>query len=284
MEDQPKEQAKKSKKASTGQYVKIDFETISEYQNLGDNLKLNAELIQKFQRALNTIAAYKTPPENDKEGVDFQTYTVGTNMLKLIQQVVEAETKKKNAKKPYDSAAIDQLNQALFRCSRAILTHDKHGDLAQIALLSREVSGAKSYWSKGLSLFLYTFATACLVAGILAAIPSGGGSLLVTAFAAAHWSAAAAAIASAASSAAHAIGFGPHVVSGVVGGVTAAAGVGIGVGNYYAGLFKDSGVSKEMAKFNKKLVEERNPKDGESRLPEEGESDSEDYLGGKYKK
>ncbi len=98
-----------------------------------------------------------------------------------------------------DSHSLAQLSRVVRHCSQAIDTLDKGGDITPIATkltaLAQDISGKPSPGWKKLGMGLLMFAClALVVSGVLAAIPTGGSSLILAAMGAAGAGAVAGAI------------------------------------------------------------------------------------------
>ncbi|MBL7480563.1 hypothetical protein [Legionella bononiensis] len=107
-----------------------------------------------------------------------QLYDSGQDVLRNIKKIA--------AENP-DSRSLADLNATLPHCTYVIQNHDQPDNpeyqesMRRLASLSQHVSGATSPGWKALGAGLMTFTClALIVAGVLAAIPTGGTSLLMT--------------------------------------------------------------------------------------------------------
>ena len=155
-----------------------------------------------------------------------------------------------------DLPLLSQLNQVLYRCTLALDEPTNLKNIEQLAILSRELPGRVRNVVRvpmfALTGLLVAFCAISIVVGILAIPATGGGSLLISAAAAAHLSGVATAI-----MAATTVVYGVPLAAGM--GV-AAAGLAGEVATGYAavkgnkaGLFFDKGLSKETAAVAKAL-------------------------------
>lgn len=133
-----------------------------------------AEYEANLQAFENSLIAYKDSIGQDENKQKF--YDNGVLLLNNIKAVAADDP---------DSKAISDLNTVLVH-SKVMLQPDRDSDEFQessrrLASMSHEVSGRSSSAWKALGIGLLAFAcVALVVAGVLAAIPSGGSSLLLT--------------------------------------------------------------------------------------------------------
>lgn len=104
----------------------------------------------------------------------------GNEVLKQVQAIAKGEPEK------LDPRSLSDLTQVLATSNKSLteasMPEQTQDNAKRLAALSHHVSGKSSPGWKALGLGLLTFACAALVVvGVLAAIPSGGSSLLLTA-------------------------------------------------------------------------------------------------------
>lgn len=230
--------------------TKIDFKSIPAFAELKEE-KLYPELMQDFSQALEHIHPTK---ENE-----WQTVQIGRLLRDYIQKI-KAENDKKGKKA--DPKLVPLLNQVLYRATLALYQPTDLQNIQQLALWAPQVPGARSYWSKALSITLYSFATLALIIGItLLVMPTAGSHLLLMAATFTHLSSVATAMAHVATVVANGVGYGvtPALVGGIAGVGTAVVGGGI---NYKIGLFKDQSVSRQVGQLSRQL-----PKDRQAGMP-----------------
>jgi hypothetical protein len=181
--------------------------------------------LAKFE---SSLANYEKTIGNDDNKQKF--HDMGLNVLKNIKQIAGDHPE------ALDSQSLADLNAVLPHCTTILESPDLKSPAAQeslrrLASLSNEVSGkAPSLW-KTLGVGLLTFACiALVVGGILAAIPSGGSSLLLTVAGAA----------------------------GLGGGLVGASAIGAGVGVFYG---REKGLAKSLTNFKSALdhIKEEEP-------------------------
>jgi hypothetical protein len=129
--------------------------------------------LRKFKEQLNAFEANDAPHTNLK--------TQGMSLLACLTAISGPEDKPKSL----SSNSLNELKQVLDRCNTTlneIKAPDKTNTNVQaLAQLSQSISGKSSLWKK-LGIALLVIGCAALVCvGILAAIPSGGSSMLLTA-------------------------------------------------------------------------------------------------------
>lgn len=201
-------------------------------------IALTENLPISFQEELNKLAT-------SDNAADKNLYQQGEQLQKLIQAGIETREPK----------TLLEMRRVMEASLNALTTrHDKvkfKENIAKLATLSQEVSGHGSPFWKHLGIGLLVFAGLALVAvGILAAIPTGGASLLAA------------------------------VLSAVGMNATVGAGTGIaGIGAMGAGFFKhgnSTGLAKAVSKFKDGLAEARPSKEqnGEERATYRHDSDS----------
>ena len=196
--------------------------------------------IAKYEANLATfesgLADYKKTIGNDENKQKF--HDMGLNVLNNIKHIAGDNPG------ALDSKSLADLNTVLPHCNTIldkpdIKSHEAQESLRRLASLSNEVSGkAPSLW-KALGVGLLTFAClALVVGGILAAIPSGGTSLLLTVAGAA----------------------------GLGGGLLAASAIGAGVGAFYG---REKGLAKSLTDFKSSLehIKEEEPSAGNDDSP-----------------
>lgn len=178
--------------------------------------------LERFKDSLNA--------KTIKEGKEKQhLYEQGQSILKNINTLVANDPSK------LDAHSLEQLTEVLANCTTLVISQDPSLAENQESVrcldgLIQEVSGKKSEVWKALGAGLISFA--CLAVGtvgVLAAIPTGGGSLLLTAIAATGLSAGA---------------VGAVAVTGAAA-VTATAAAGLGV--YSAG--REKGLAQSVKNF-----------------------------------
>ena len=181
--------------------------------------------LAKFE---SSLANYEKTIGNDENKQKF--HDMGLNVLKNIKQIAGDNPG------ALDSKGLADLNTVLPHSNTIldkpdIKTPEAQESLRRLASLSNKVSGkAPSLW-KTLGVGLLTFAClALVVGGILAAIPSGGSSLLLTVAGAA----------------------------GLGGGLLAASAIGVGAGALYG---REKGLAKSLTNFKSALehIKEEEP-------------------------
>ncbi len=153
--------------------------------------------IKDFMKNLNAFSAtlldeYLTEGNDDKN----KLHTSGTQVLADIKNLVGNPLTIENVKKNVDSKTLSTLNLMTSACNHMMKNPSDIKTARKLAGLSKSIPGKGSSALRTLGKGLLVFACLALVtAGVLAAIPSGGSSMLLTAIGAAGLSATTASVA-----------------------------------------------------------------------------------------
>lgn len=169
---------------------------------------------------------------------------------KIIEQVKAIAG---NTPENLDSRALNDLSQVLFSANNSLIDIDDpqktQANSKRLAALANHVSGNTSPGWHALGTALLTFACASLViVGVLAAIPSGGSSLLLSAIGAA--------------------GLGASLGVGVGIGVAGVAGAGM----FYHG--REKGLAKSVSQFRQTLFDIKKESQPEDENPDDNQENS----------